>query len=171
MKVRLSDYNPKWKNSYKDECQRISEMISEEIVRFEHFGSTSVPGMKAKPVIDMMVLVKDIHQIDNYNPKFSAAGYDVAGEWGIPGRRLLRKGGEDRTHHIHIYQEGHPEIYRHLAVRDYLLEHPEEVTAYSDLKTKLTQSYDETPEYRNAKRDYVVALEKRALDYYNVKDN
>lgn len=85
---------------------------------------------------------------------------------GYSGRRLLRKGGEDRTHHIHIYQEGHPEIYRHLAVRDYLLEHPEEVTAYSDLKTKLAQSYDETPEYRNAKRDYVVALEKRALEFY-----
>ncbi|QNR08059.1 GrpB family protein [Macrococcoides canis] len=171
MKVRLSDYNPKWKDSFKNECLIISDMIPDEVVRFEHFGSTSVPGMKAKPVIDMMVLVKDINQIDSYNSKFGEAGYDVSGEWGIPGRRLLRKGGDDRTHHIHIYQEDHPEIYRHLAVRDYLLEHPEEVTAYSDLKTKLAQSYDETPEYRNAKRDYVVALEKRALDYYNAKDN
>lgn len=169
MKVRLSDYNPKWKDSFKNECLIISDMIPDEVVRFEHFGSTSVPGMKAKPVIDMMVLVKDINQIDSYNSKFIEEGYDVAGEWGIPGRRLLRKGGEDRTHHIHIYQEGHPEIYRYLAVRDNLLEHLEEVKAYSDLKTKLAQLYDETPEYSNAKRDYVVALEKRALSYFRTK--
>ncbi|MEE1107713.1 MAG: GrpB family protein [Macrococcus canis] len=169
MKVRLSDYYPKWRDSFENECLLISDIIPEEIVRFEHFGCTSVPGMKAKPVIDMMVLVKDINQIDSYNSKFLKERYDVAGEWGIPGRRLLRKGGDDRTHHIHIYQEGHPEIYRHLAVRDYLLEHPEEVKAYSDLKTKLAQSYDETLEYRNAKRDYVVALEKRALSYFRAK--
>lgn len=92
MKVRLSDYNPKWKGSFKNECLIISDMIPDEVVKFEHFGSTSVPGMKAKPVIDMMVLVKDINQIDSYNSKFIEEGYDVAGEWGISGRRLLRKG-------------------------------------------------------------------------------
>ncbi|WP_414055010.1 GrpB family protein [Macrococcus equi] len=100
---------------------------------------------------------------------FIDAGYDVAGEWGIPGRRLLRKGGENRTHHIHIYQHDHPEIFRHLAVRDYLMKNPKEVEAYSDLKERLTESFDETSEYRNAKHDYVVALEKRALEYFKSK--
>ncbi|WP_414046321.1 GrpB family protein [Macrococcus equi] len=166
MKVRLSEYNSMWKKSYEDECERLMEVIKDEIIKFEHFGSTAVPGMKAKPVVDMMVLVKDIYQIDKYNSQFIKLGYEVAGEWGIPGRRFMRKGGENRTHHIHIYQYDHPEIFRHLAVRDYLLVHPEEVKAYSDLKTRLTESFDETPEYRNAKHDYVVALERRALDYF-----
>ncbi|WP_414049739.1 GrpB family protein [Macrococcus animalis] len=169
MKVRLSDYNPIWKQRFEEECKKLSLILKKEVVKFEHFGSTSVPGMKAKPIVDMIVLVKNIEVVDNFNTQFIDAGYDVAGEWGIPGRRLLRKGGENRTHHIHIYQHDHPEIYRHFALRDYLLNNPKEVKAYSNLKEELAKSYNETPEYRNTKHDYVVELEQRALEYFRVK--
>ncbi|TDM02383.1 GrpB family protein [Macrococcus carouselicus] len=166
MKVRLTSYDDNWKNSFEDECKIMREIFENEIVRFEHFGSTSVPGMKAKPVVDMMILVKDINEIDKFNSKLEMLGYDVAGEWGITGRRLLRKGGENRTHHIHIYQFDHTSIYRHLVVRDYLLEHPEEVKSYSEFKEILASKYDETREYSKAKKEFVSKLEQKAIKYY-----
>ncbi|ULG72184.1 GrpB family protein [Macrococcus brunensis] len=169
MKVRLTSYDDSWKNFFENECKVMRQIFGDEIVGFEHFGSTSVPGMKEKPVVDMMMLVKNIDDIDKFNSKLEMLGYDVAGEWGIDGRRLLRKGGDNRTHHIHIYQFDHSEIYRHLAVRDYLLEHPEEVKLYSGFKEELASKYDETREYSKAKKEFVSKLEHRAIEYFSIK--
>jgi len=79
------------------------DFLKDELVRVEHFGSTAVPGMKAKPVIDMMCIVRNIKKIDFLNEQLLQLGYDAMGEWGIEGRRFFRKGGENRTHHIHVY--------------------------------------------------------------------
>ncbi|MBW9234504.1 GrpB family protein, partial [Leptospira santarosai] len=73
-------------------------------------------------------------------------GYDVVGEYGIEGRRFFRKGGENRTHHIHIYQHDNPQIARHLIFRDYLREHPEEASKYSRFKEELAHQYENTRE-------------------------
>lgn len=169
MKIRLSEYNKSWVQMYKDETCLLTRIFGGEIVRFEHFGSTSVPGMKAKPVIDMMCLVKDIEKIDLWNEQMRSLGYDIAGEWGIKGRRLFRKGGENRTHHIHVYQFDHPEISRHLIVRDYLRTHPEEAERYSLKKAELAQRFDDTHFYSKAKRDFVQELEQRALEWFQTR--
>lgn len=163
MDVRLSDYAEDWTKSFENEVEALSVLLGDEIIRFEHFGSTAVPGLKAKPVVDMMAIVKEINRIDTYSERMSMHDYDVAGEWGIPGRRLFRKGGDQRTHHIHMYQWDHPEIKRHLVVRDYLRAHPEEVLAYSQFKTSLVKTFAQTREYSRAKKPYVEDLEKRAL--------
>ena len=84
MKVRLSDYNEDWVRLYQEEADFLKSIFEDQVVRFEHFGSTSVPGLKAKPVIDMMCIVQDINRIDLYNDKMNMLGYDVAGEWGTP---------------------------------------------------------------------------------------
>lgn len=169
MKVRLSDYSGDWVRLYEDEAARLSAIFGDEIVRFEHFGSTSVPGMKAKPVIDMMGVVRDIGRIDNYNDQMRLLGYDVAGEWGIPGRRLLRKGGEARTHHIHFYQTDNPQIERHLILRDYLRCHPAEAARYSRFKEELAERYERTSEYSPAKKAFVSEMERLALAWYAEK--
>ncbi len=153
MKVRLSDYNEDWVRLYQEEADFLKSIFEDQVVRFEHFGSTSVPGLKAKPVIDMMCIVQDINRIDLYNDKMNMLGYDVAGEWGIFGRRLFRKGGEERTHHIHFYQTDNPQIERHLIFRDYLRCHPEEVARYSRLrKSWLNASKTQTNIARQKKR-------------------
>ena len=166
MKVRLSDYNPDWIILYQQEAEFLSAIFKDEIVRFEHFGSTSVPGLKAKPVIDMMCIVKDIGKIDSYNDEMSLLGYDVAGDWGIPGRRLFRKGGEARTHHIHCYQADHPQIERHLVFRDYLRAHPEEAARYSQFKQELADRFEDTSQYSPAKKLFVSTMEQLALSWY-----
>ncbi|NQX45550.1 GrpB family protein [Paenibacillus tritici] len=165
MKVRLSEYNPDWVNRYQEEAAFLTTILADEIVRFEHFGSTSVPGLQAKPVIDMMCIVKDINKIDLYNDRMHSLGYDVAGDWGIPGRRLFRKGGEERTHHIHCYQTDNPQIERHLIFRDYLRCHPEEVTRYSKFKQELVERFDNTSEYSPAKKSFVKSMEQLALSW------
>ncbi|GGO00393.1 GrpB family protein [Saccharibacillus kuerlensis] len=163
MQVRLSPYDPDWVRRFEKEAEFLRTVFGEEIVSFEHFGSTSVPGMQAKPVIDMMMLVQDIEAIDGYNAQMTALGYEAAGDWGIPGRRLFRRGGENRTHHIHVYEKDHPQITRHLVLRDYLRSHPDETAAYSLFKENLASVHAETSGYSPAKKAFVSDLEKRAL--------
>ena len=166
MKVRLTEFSENWVQMFKNEGQFLKTIFGDEIIDFEHFGSTSIYGMKAKPVIDMMCIVKDIEKIDKFNEKMANLGYDVVGEWGITGRRLFRKGGENRTHHIHFYQFENPQIKRHLIFRDYLRSHPEEVARYSRFKEELTQRFDNTSEYSPAKKTFVKEMEQQALLWF-----
>jgi GrpB-like predicted nucleotidyltransferase (UPF0157 family) len=163
--VRLTDYRKEWRSMFEEEAAFLMTVFGDEVVSFEHFGSTAVPGMKAKPVIDMMCIVKDISSIDSYNEQMEAHGYDAAGDWGIEGRRLFRKGGENRTHHIHVYQSGNPQIERHLVFRDYLRAHPDEAARYSRFKEELADRYESTKEYSPAKKAFVSEMEKKALDW------
>lgn len=166
MKIRLTDYKEDWPRMYQAETDTLKGIFGGEIIRFEHFGSTSVPGMMAKPVIDMMVIVKDIAKIDSYNSRMASLGYDVAGEWGIAGRRLFRKGREHRTHHIHFYQHDNPQIERHLIFRDYLRSYPEEAARYSRFKEELAQRFEHTSEYSPAKKSFVQEMERKALGWF-----
>lgn len=166
MKVRLTDFSENWALMFQKEVHILSEIFGDEIIKFEHFGSTSVHGLKAKPVIDMMCVVKDIHQIDSFNEKMDSLGYDVVGEYGIAGRRLFRKGGENRTHHIHFYQYDNPQIARHLIFRDYLRSHPKEVVRYSHFKEELAQQFENTSEYSPAKNLFVKEMEQKALQWF-----
>lgn len=171
MKVRLSNYCEEWVRMFQDEVEFLETIFKDEIVRFEHFGSTSVPGMKAKPVIDMMCIVKNIQRIDLYNDEMLSYEYDIAGEWGISGRRLFRKGGDTRTHHIHFYQLDNPEIERHLIFRDYLRCHPEEVVRYSRFKEELSQRFEDTSGYSPAKKTFVKEMEQQAFSWFKATLN
>jgi GrpB-like predicted nucleotidyltransferase (UPF0157 family) len=169
MEVRLSEYNENWVNMFLKEAAVLRGIFNGEILRFEHFGSTSVPGLKAKPVIDMMAIVNDIQRVDSYNETMAALGYDVAGDWGIEGRRLFRKGGENRTHHIHFYQFDNPNIERHLIFRDYLRTHPKEAARYSQFKEELAMRFTNTSDYSPAKKSFVTAMEQKALQWFKEK--
>ncbi|MBO1005686.1 GrpB family protein [Pseudogracilibacillus auburnensis] len=166
MKVRLTDFSENWAIMFQKEVQFLSGILGDEIITFEHFGSTSVKGMKAKPVIDMMCIVKDIQKVDAFNVIMESFGYDIAGEWGITGRRLFRKGGENRTHHLHFYQKDHSEIARHLIFRDYLRTHPEEMVRYSRFKEELADRFEQTKEYSHAKKPFVREMEQKAIHWF-----
>lgn len=166
MKVRLTEFNEDWSKLYQKEVEFLKSVFREEVMKFEHFGSTAVYGMKAKPVIDMMCIVKDIEKIDLFNAQMESLGYDVAGEWGIAGRRLFRKGGENRTHHIHFYQHDNPQIERHLILRDYLRCHPQQVANYSRFKDELAKRFEYTKDYSPAKRSFMKDMEQKALLWF-----
>lgn len=89
------------------------------------------------------------------------------GEYGIPGRRFFRKGADRRTHHVHVFEEGNPEIDRHLAFRDYLRNHAEVRNAYGALKRQLAQAFPyDIESYIRGKAPFIAAVEQEALAWY-----
>ena len=161
--VRLTPYQPDWADQFADESARLRRVFGSGVLALEHFGSTAIPGMMAKPVIDMLAVVDPSQLGAVWIAELTQLGYEDAGEWGIPGRRLFRKGGEERSHHLHVYPAGHWAIRRHLVLRDFLLSHPHEVRAYSAFKQDLASRYADTSDYSPAKKPYVQRLEQRAL--------
>src|SRR5699024_9276959 len=132
-----------------------------------HIGSTSVPGLQAKPVIDIMPVVQHIDQVDKLNNALIAIGYEPKGEYGLPGRRYFRKGGDNRSHHVHVYEMHHPDIKRHLAFRDYLRAHPDTAKEYGELKGKLALQFPhDMNSYITGKTPLVVSIEKQAMNCY-----
>ena len=168
MKVEVVPYNPLWRQMFDEEAARIRMVLGKELVDIHHIGSTAVPGLAAKPVIDIMPVVKDIRRVDALNPLFGQLGYECMGEFGIPGRRYFRKGGKHRTHQIHIFQEDNrQDIVRHLAVRDYLRAHPEDADRYAALKQELATRFPADIEsYCDGKDAFVRQLQEKALVWY-----
>ncbi|WP_413299602.1 GrpB family protein [Bacillus sp. 1P10SD] len=166
-RVEVCSYNEKWSNMFSEEAEKLKRIFRNEIVDIYHIGSTAVPGLKAKPIIDIMPVVNDINMIDTFIPNMQEIGYESKGENGISGRRYFQKGGDNRSHHIHIYQVGSDEIKRHLVFRDYLRNHPNEKKAYGELKEKLAQqfSYD-IESYISGKDCHVKDIELKALEWY-----
>ncbi|ABN57926.1 MULTISPECIES: GrpB family protein [Methanoculleus] len=166
--VRVVDYDPVWPDLFRTEARRIEDILKENLVQIFHIGSTSVPGLRAKPIIDIMPVVLDIERVDERSGQFEAIGYEAMGELGIPGRRYFRKGGENRTHQIHAFQYDNVQnITRHLAFRDYLRSHSDVGCAYAALKSEPAVRYPGDREgYCNGKDGFVKCVERDALRWY-----
>ena len=162
-RVGVVSYNPNWKDMYKEESEKIKNILSDIIINIHHIGSTAIPGIKAKPVIDILVEVKDIEGVDQYNHKMKELGYEAMGEYGIPKRRFFRKGRIKRTHHVHMFQVGNEEIEKHINFKEYLIAHPDKAREYLKLKEKLVDKYTYNVEnYTNSKSDFIKEIDKKA---------
>lgn len=140
--IEVVPYDPAWAQLYAAEARLLRLVFAQNLASIHHIGSTVIPGIYAKPVIDILPVVKDLATVDALNPKMEAFGYQPKGEYGIPGRRFFFKGTvEYRTHHVHVFQQGNPEIDRHLDFCAYLQAHPEEAQAYSQLKIELSRQF------------------------------
>lgn len=173
MNVNVKDYDKNWVQLFRTEAKEIGKIFKDNIVEIHHIGSTAVPGLKVKPIIDMMPIVKNIEIVDLLNEMMIKIGYEPLGELGIKGRRYFRKGGENRTHQIHIFQfDNVLEIERHLAVRDYLKTHKEDVIEYGKLKELLANEFPKDIEgYSNGKDKFVKSLERKAIEWKKTKSN
>ncbi len=168
MLVQVVPYSHLWEAKFKEEELKIRSILNVILVEIHHIGSTAVRGLCAKPIIDIMPVVTNIALVDQYNCDFEAIGYECMGEFGIPGRRYFRKGGDLRTHQIHVFEQSNQkDIIRHLAVRDFLRAHPDIASKYGELKMKLAMEFPEDIEgYCAGKNDFVKQLEKDALIWY-----
>ncbi len=167
--IIVKDYNPLWPEKYKEEVSRIQPILAGNGLAIYHIGSTSVPGLAAKPIIDIMAVVRSLAEVDSVAKKFSEIGYEYLGEFGIAGRRYLRKGGDERTHQIHIFQaEDWNNIGRHLAFRDYMRAHEKERDEYAQIKKDLAQRFPyDIDGYCDGKEDFVREMEKRAVSQFD----
>lgn len=167
MNVRVVPYTSAWIDRYHQEVALLRGVFGEELVEIHHIGSTSVPGLQAKPIIDMLPLVRQIERVDGFNDAMAALGYEAMGELGIAGRRYFRKGGDDRTHQAHVFQVDDPNIERHLAFRDYLRAHPAVAAQYGELKATLAQQFPtDIYGYMDGKDAFVKAVEQEAVLWY-----
>lgn len=163
-KVIVKPYQQDWVRQFQQEAHILHKLFGGLVVDIHHIGSTAVPGLAAKPVIDLLPVVTNLEQVDAFNARMEALGYEPRGENGLPGRRYFQKGGDNRTHHVHVFEVGNPEIERHLVFRDYLRAHPKEAQQYGDLKLQLAQSYPTNiTSYIEGKHDFVQQLEKQAI--------
>ncbi len=167
--ITVVEYDPEWPLKYAQERDRITEILKGNCIAIYHIGSTSVPSLPAKPIIDIMVAVRSLAQADAAAEQFSGLGYEYLGEFGIAGRRYLRKGGDERTHQIHMFQADDWEnIGRHLAFRDYMRSREKERNEYANLKKDLAQRFPyDIDGYCDGKEDFVREMEKRALAQYD----
>src|SRR5215213_5709802 len=157
-KVEVVAHNRQWRAAFETEAKDVAHALGENMVAIHHIGSTAIPNIFAKPIIDLLVEVKDITKVDKQSAAMEALGYEVMGEYGIPGRRYFRKDNEEgvRTHHIHVFEAGSAQVVRHLSFRDYLIAHPEEAQRYSELKTTLAEEHPRSMDaYMDGKDSFI----------------
>ncbi|PPS46161.1 GrpB family protein [Chroococcidiopsis sp. TS-821] len=167
-KVEVVPYNPQWRDAFAREKQQVWQALGDNVVAIHHIGSTAIPGIYAKPIIDLLVEVKEIAKIDQYNLSMEALGYEAMGEFGIPGRRYFRKNNAAgvRTHHVHAFEAGEPEVAKHLAFRDYTIAHWEDAQQYSDLKRELARKYPyDIDSYMDGKHEFIQQMNAKAAEW------
>lgn len=141
-------------------------------MRLHHIGSTAIPGIPAKPIIDILIEVVDIQALDERTPAIETLGYEAMGEYGIPQRRYFRRddASGNRTHQVHAFQAGSAEVHRHLAFRDYMIAHRLAARAYGELKQHLADRYpDDVEAYMDGKDAFVKDHEALALAWWSSK--
>ena len=164
-RVEVMPHSPGWAAAFRAEAQRLRATLGDEIVAVHHVGSTAIPGIKAKPIIDILLEVREVERLDERGPEMAALGYEARGEFGLPGRRFFVKDTDGRrTHHVHAYATGNPELERHLAFRDFMISHPEHADTYGRLKEDLAREFPTDIEgYMDGKDAFIKEMEKRAL--------
>lgn len=162
-------YSPEWPEAFAAEAYAIAQALPDVTLTIRHIGSTAIPGILAKPIIDMLGEARSLKQIDSASRSLEALGYEAMGAFGIAGRRYFRKdhASGQRTHHLHVFEAESPHVERHIAFRDYLRAHPQIAKAYSDLKANLTGTQGNDPgAYVAGKAHFVSATEEAALAWY-----
>lgn len=156
--IIVVDYDASWSNQYEQEKQQILLDLGDTVTNIQHIGSTSVPGLAAKPVIDMLLGLKQIPPLPMQISSLEAIGYSYYGEFGIPGRHYFRK-GIPHTHQVHAVLTDGEFWERHILFRDFLRNHPKAAQRYATLKRKLAQEfeYDRTS-YTNNKTPLIEQL-------------
>ncbi len=168
--IEIVDYDPRWPSLYDEERARILGAIGPWLVDIQHVGSTAVPGLAAKPIIDIMPGVARLEDAHHCIEPLRALGYEYHPEFEVelPERRYFNKPpGESfrghRTHHLHMVKSGSDFWQRHLLFRDYLRAHTEAASEYARLKRQLAARFGTDREgYTEAKSDFIRSIEERA---------
>jgi GrpB-like predicted nucleotidyltransferase (UPF0157 family) len=153
--VRLVEYDAQWPALFIAEQERIRDQCRTLMLRLEHVGGTSIPGMCAKPILDIAAGRPRDSSIRDCVAALEKAGYEHRGERGVPGRQYFRR-GLPRAYHVHLVEEAGPLWRDYLAFRDYLRAHPEDARLFAEVKRRLAARFRHDREaYMNGKSSYV----------------
>ena len=159
-RVSIVPYDPDWPRRFDEERRILAAVFAGSDATIEHVGSTAVPGLGAKPVIDVLVGVPALIEVEHRIPALEAAGYEYVPKYETqrPDRRYFRKPRSGpRAFHVHCVVTGSDFWIRHLAFRDHLRAHPESAAAYYDLKRELSTRVSKE-EYTDAKTPFIEGI-------------
>jgi GrpB-like predicted nucleotidyltransferase (UPF0157 family) len=160
--VVVVDYDPAWPKLFESLRDRIAGALGPMALAIEHVGSTSVPNMPAKPIIDMDVVVR-AEDVSAATAAIEALGYRHEGNLGIEGRDAFRWCADFPDHHLYLCPEGSPALRRHTLFRDYLRSHPDEALDYAKHKRELaTLHHSDRSKYQDAKAGFIDRLFRKA---------
>jgi len=161
--VEIVDYDPTWPAEFERIAARALAALGPLGIRAEHLGSTAVPGLAAKPVIDLAIVVPSGHDLPAAVDALATLGYAHEGDLGVPGREAFRCPSGERRHHLYVCVEGAAELDRMRAFRDRLRADPVEAAAYAALKREIAaQHRHDRVAYTDAKTEYVTRLSSGA---------
>lgn len=156
--IVIADYDANWSSQYEQEKSRIIDTLGNTVTDIQHIGSTSVPGLAAKPIIDIILGLEKIPPLSTQIVSLETLGYNYCGEFGIPGRHYFRR-GMPRTHQIHAVQVNSDFWQRHILFRDFLRSHPQAAQQYEALKRKLAAEFrNDRDRYTDSKTPLIEQL-------------
>jgi GrpB-like predicted nucleotidyltransferase (UPF0157 family) len=168
--VDLQPYSPEWPDLATREIQRLTPAFGENLVTIHHIGSTAIPGISAKPILDLMPVVQDIAALDGHRASIEAFGFEWWGEFGIPGRRyctLTDPATSLRKVQLHSFEQNSPQIERHLAFRDYLNARPDLAREYDALKAHCRDLHPlNTHAYTDCKNPWIRTIEAGSIAFF-----
>ena len=158
-KVEVHPYDPKWPVLYEQEANRLRSALGGWILDIEHIGSTAIPGMPAKPIIDIAIGIRNFEEGLEMVPLMTELGYHFRGEVGVP-RRHFYMLGKPRTHHVHVYEFASENWRQRLAFRNALRSNPGKAMEYAALKQKLAEEFPrDIAGYSQGKKDFIERME------------
>lgn len=160
--VEVVPYNDQWPFLFEAEAKLIKEALGDNCLIIHHIGSTAVPNLSAKPIIDMIPVVKDIVRVKAAIPTMEKLGYESRGEYGLLFRHYFVKKQNEQSFNIHIYEENSPDIERHLKFRDWMRTHSDSREAYQALKIDLAAKFPyDIFNYVMGKDEFIESIDKK----------
>lgn len=160
--IEIVPYRHEWVNLFEVEAELIKCALGNNCLVIHHIGSTSVPHLAAKPIIDMLPVVTSLSQVDKASAAMEKLGYEVKGESGMLFRRFFQKAEAERAYNVHVYEADDSEIERYLKFRDWMIAHPNDREAYSDLKKGLAKRFPhDILGYCMGKDEFVASIDSK----------
>lgn len=158
--IEVVPYDSEWITQFEVESKKIKEALGDNCITVHHVGSTAVPGLWAKPIIDMIPVVKNIFEVDQRNRQMESLNYLVKGESGMLFRRYFQRKSSLPACNIHVYEEGSGEIERLTKLRDFLKANADYREEYSNLKRKISAQTNDITDYTLSKDGFIKIIDE-----------
>jgi GrpB-like predicted nucleotidyltransferase (UPF0157 family) len=166
-KIHIEEYNPEWVRQFIYEKEQLCNALGDKVLGIEHIGSTSIPGIWAKPIVDIMIGVNSLPLEKSFIAKLIELGYENLGEAGVSGRIYFRK-RSPKAYNVHITQFGNLIWKNNIFLRDFLLSNKDEAMRYSELKKNImAEGVNNLLEYSERKADFINEILKKANEKSN----